>query len=203
MLYFACTKEYNGCATYIPYVSYVIAYTEMYERIFMLYMTFLTFGAFIPSVKGFYSKLDGVIHGWLNNVLLYQGIFSYIGLCYVGIFDYKNYNPLHHVSTGVFLISFTLYGFTIGQCFFWKRSHYLPREQNSIRVIFGCSWGVVVSYITVSFIAPYYDGKNLYWTAIAEWIYMMLAVNYFSLTSGLNTLYDTVHTISTPGKKQD
>ena len=134
----------------------------------------MTFAVFIPNVKAFYKKLHGVIPTWLNNILLYFGIATYLGLCYLGIFDFRDYSHLHIVSTAIFLGCFTLYCLIVGQCFYWKRAHYLPREQHSIKIVFWCSWAAVINFIVVMIVAPYFDKGNLYWTAIAEWITLML-----------------------------
>lgn len=185
---FTCTQDFFPC------ISDVIITNEMYDRIFLLLTTVMMFGVQQVNIRAFYKKLYGIIPDSKNDFLLDLGIASCVALPLIGIFDEKNFLPMHITCAVIFFGCFAIYCILLSHHLSKNKASFPVGEQRAISIIFWVTWGIIGCGV-FALITPFLGYR--FWAPVAEWVTVLSFCNFFAVASYANSYYDSVHEYGT------
>jgi Frag1/DRAM/Sfk1 family len=108
MLYVSCSQGFTKCTERIPMISDVIK-DHMFDRVFLLLNTGYFLGIHQVNVRSLYSRFHGIITKRLNDALIVAGMISCFSLPMIGVFDNRDYVPIHNACAATFFASSAFY----------------------------------------------------------------------------------------------
>ena len=197
MLYRVCSEGQLRCSlTYgdlaLPMISDILA-LPMYDRVFILLNTVYFMGVHQLNVRAHYKRLtDAGVDELSNDLLFYAGFTSCFSLPLIGVFDNRNFKPLHYLFAGLFFASAGLYSYHIAQIMHARKDRFPMQDAATIDMNRMLSYfmGTVILLFLISAVAL---GTECWLTAVLEWATVFLHMNYFSLINFTNPFYDSIH----------
>ena len=190
MGYRACSIGEVKCdREHIPYISKVLATNIMYDRIFLLLTIIMMFGVMQVNIRAYYKKLYGVISDAHNDKMMFVGLYTCFALPMIGVFDCKNYLPIHGFFAVTFFACFAFYGNMLGSALYKNIDKYPESQHKAIQTLKTHSYGLIIILLALGVAAL----VNHVVAAILEWALVLYFINYFSIAAQTNEFYDSVH----------
>lgn len=104
----ATIDNINCSLTHFPMISHILKY-HMYDRIFVLEITFNSYFVFWGNIRAFYARFGGVFNKNVNTLLYWLGLLSTVSIPMVGIIDEDLDNAIHSAFAVVFFVCSALY----------------------------------------------------------------------------------------------
>ena len=108
MLAVSCSEGFTKCDDRMPMISDVIK-DHMFDRVFLILNTAYFLGIHQVNVRSLYSRLHGIITKKMNDALIVTGMVSSFSLPLIGVFDNKQFKPIHNVCAATFFASSAFY----------------------------------------------------------------------------------------------
>ncbi len=103
------TIEGIDCSvSHLPMISDILK-VHMYDRIFVMGITFHSYFIFFGNVRAFYTRFQGVFNPNVNTTLYWLGVAAAVAIPFVGIIDEKVNDPVHSTFAVIFFICGAIY----------------------------------------------------------------------------------------------